>query len=97
MVENLASGDLGESLANYDAVPYGHLDDRAGEPHELVGLDHVRSLHPTNREYLLCRRTPTWPGALGLSRYITPPGTTIDGYVGLSTIEPFTCPRALGA
>ena len=92
--ENLASGDLGESLANYDAVPYGTLMIALASHAELVGLDSVATSLPSTITSAgsICYVADAELAALGLSRYITPPGTTIDGYVGLSTIEPFTYP-----
>jgi hypothetical protein len=91
--QTLGSGDLSESLANYDFVSYTTLKAALASHAESVGLDSVAASLPS--------RSPSAGGyfyvadaelaALGLSGDISS-GRTVDGYVGLSSSQPFTYP-----
>ena len=83
-------GDLGESLANYAPVSFDTLRAALVIHAASVGLDSVVENLPT-----VSPDGDTWYvsdselEALGLAQDI-PPGTTVDGYVGLSDSASFT-------
>ncbi len=91
--ETLGGGDLSESLANYDAVPYGTLVAALASHAELVGLDSVAANLPSTITSAgsICYVADAELAALGLSQDISP-GTTVDGWVGLSSRLPLTYP-----
>jgi hypothetical protein len=88
--ESLGSDDLGESLANYAPVTFGTLRGALLSHASSVGLESIVENLPTasadgNTWYV----SDSELEALGLQRDI-PRGTTVDGYVGLSSSLPFT-------
>ena len=91
--DTLGSGDLGESLANYDLVSYATLKAALASHAESAGLDGVAASLPStiNSAGSFYFVADAELAALGLSRDISP-GTTVDGYVGLSSSLPLTYP-----
>ena len=88
--ETLGSDDLGESLANYAPVSFSKLRAALLSHASSTALEGVVENLPTasldgNTWYV----SDSELEALGLQRDI-PQGTTVDGYVGLSSSLPFT-------